>query len=272
MQGSTLSYKATWTTPYRFMFATDAHVGWEVTAAGKKVPVHNEAAITSMLKFASDFRPHGFIAGGDWLDLGAISHHNKSKKRAIENLRVDEDVKWMGKNLMAPVEEVTSGELWYIGGNHERFLEDLIEGEPGLADTLTIPKLANLEQRGWEWIPVGGRVDIGKLRFIHGDQLSGGGMNIAKRAIETHFKSIAFGHFHTKQEYVTHSPVDATSIHVGIAVPALANRAPAYGRNRPNKWANGFLYGVSFPDGTFAYHNVVMTDGRFYANGKIYKG
>lgn len=223
-----------------------------------------------LLQFAADFRPHGFIGGGDWLDFGSIAHHNKHKKRTIENLRIEEDLAYLGREVMAPIEDIdVDMDRWYLAGNHERFLEDLVDGEPGLADTLTVPKLLHLEERGWQWIPVGGHLDLGKLRFVHGDQLSIG-TNAAKTAVDLHHKSIAFGHIHTHQQFITHSPVDARDIHIGIAVPGLATRAPAYARKHPNRWATGFLHGVIWPDGTFSHYVTIITNGRAWINGKAY--
>lgn len=265
-----LSHKATWTDPYRFVFASDFHWGYEIEH-GKTKPLHNRKAIDAMLAFTQDFKPHGYIVGGDALDFGAISHWNKAKKLGLEGLRIQRDIDEFGLNVMAPIEDAGIADLMWIDGNHERFLKDLVEGEPGLADTLTIPKLLNLEDRGWNYIPTGGHLDIGKLRFVHGDQL-GGGDAVAKAAILEHNRSIAFGHFHTHQEYVKHSPVDSTDIHVGIAVPALANRGPGFMKKRANKWANGFLFGAFFPDGTFTYYVPTIIDGRFYAHGKVYQG
>lgn len=265
-----LGYTPTWTDPYRFVFAVDVHWGYEINGRVKQ-PLHNLKAITAMLEFSRDFRPHGFVLGGDVLDLGAISHWNKKNKLSLEGLRIQQDMEEVGRHILAPIEDMGAVDQVWINGNHERFLEDLVEAEPGLADTLTIPRLLNLDARGWEFIPTGGHLDLGKLRFVHGDQL-GGGDAVAKAAILEHNNSIAFGHFHTHQEYVKHSPVDSSDIHVGIAVPALANRGPAYMKRRANKWANGFMSGAIFPDGSFSYQVTKIVNGRFFANGRVYKG
>lgn len=266
----TLGYRPTWTDPYRWMFTPDIHWGYELEG-GRKKPLHNRKAINVMLEFARDYRPHGFILGGDQLDLGAISHWNKTRKLGMEGLRIQQDIDEFGSQVMAPIEEVTLHDQVWLNGNHERFMEDLVEYEPGLADTLNIPRMLNLENREWKFIPTGGHLDLGKLRFVHGDQL-GGGDAVAKAAILEHNHSIAFGHFHTAQSYVKHSPVDSTDIHVGIAVPCLANRGPGYMKKRANKWANGFLFGATFPDGSFTYYMPLIVNGRLYANGRTYTG
>jgi hypothetical protein len=270
LKRGTVGYRPTWTEPYRFVAAFDAHWGYEI-AGGKKQPMHNRPAIDAMLQFTQDYKPHAFVLGGDQLDLGAISHHNERKKVSVEGLRIQQDIDEMSANLMAPVEDMGVVDTFWMLGNHEEWLNQLTDQNPGLADTLTFEKLLNLSDRGWKEVPQGGHVDLGKLRFVHGDVL-GGGDAVAKAAIIEHGKSIAFGHFHTHQEYTKHSPVDSKDVHIGIACPALANRGPAYGKRRANKWVNGFLYGAIFPDGTFNHQVIHITDGRFFCNGKVYKG
>lgn len=268
MKRGTVGYRPTWTDPYRFVAAYDLHIGWEVSE-GKKRPVHSKPAINVMMQFTTDYKPHLFLLGGDALDLASISHHNQLKRLSVENLRLEEDLKELNELVMTPVEELGTVDTVYLAGNHERFVQDLTDAQPGLADTLTIPKLLNLEERGWQWVPVGGHYDLGKLRFIHGDQI-GGGEHVAKAAVMQHHKSIALGHHHSHQEYTAHSPVDSKDIHIGIEVPCLANRAPAYAWNKPNRWAHGFLHGAVWPDGTFSHTVSHIVNERAYINGKVY--
>lgn len=263
-----MSHRPTWTNPYRFIFAVDIHWGYQ-NESGRKTPLHNLPAVNAMLAFAKHFQPHGFILGGDQLDFGAISHHNAHRKVGVEGLRIQQDIDEFSSEVMVPLEEQGIEDLWWMMGNHEAWLDQLTDKESGLADTLTIPKLFNLDARGWTFIEQGGHLDLGKLRFVHGDVL-GGSDAVAKAAILEHNHSIAFGHFHTTQSYTKHSPVDSTAIHIGVAVPALANRGPAYGKRRANKWATGFMYGYIHPDGTFNHYVVTITNGRFAAEGRVF--
>lgn len=267
---SGLGYQPTWTDPYRFAALFDAHWGYEIVD-GRRRPMHNLKAIRACLSFLEDFKPHGVVLGGDQLDLGAISHHNKKSKLGVEGLRIQGDMDEFSAQVMVPIEEMEPADLWWLDGNHEDWVRQLVDQESGLADTLNIPRMLNLKERGWHYVAQGGHLDVGKLRFVHGDVL-GGADAVAKQAILEHNHSIAFGHFHTSQQYVKHSPVDSTAIHIGIAVPALANRGPVYGKRRANKWANGFLFGAIFPDGSFTHYVAHIIDGRFWANGKVYEG
>lgn len=267
----TLGYKPTWTEPYRYVFSPDKHVGYE-RVNGEMKAMHNMRAITAMLEFARDFKPHGWIEGGDQLDLGVISHWNKHKKLSLEGLRLQKDIDEYGSQVMAPVEqEIEPTDLIWLAGNHEEWLNQLAEENPGLADILDIRNLLHLEERGWSYIPQGHYIDLGRLRFLHGDTISGG-ENVAKAAVLAHNKNIRFGHFHTYQVFTKHSPVDAAVTKSGVAVPALANRGPAYGKRAANQWQLGFNYGYIFPDGTFSDFTPTIIDGKFAAEGKVYRG
>lgn len=63
-------------TKYAALF--DLHYGYE-RRNGHKVPLHDMRAFGAALAFLKDFRPDTLILGGDILDCGAISHHNKGK-------------------------------------------------------------------------------------------------------------------------------------------------------------------------------------------------
>jgi hypothetical protein len=266
----TLGFRPTWTEPYRYVFSPDKHVGFE-RVNGVTQPMHNMRAIGAMLEFARDFKPHGWVEGGDQLDLGVIGHWNKTKKLSLEGLRVQKDLNIYGTEVMAPVEEIGPVDLWWLMGNHEEWLNQLADENPGLAELLDIRQLLHLEDRGWTYIPQGHYIDLGRLRFLHGDTISGGD-NVAKNAVVEHNKNIRFGHFHTYQTYTKHSPVDAAVTKSGVAVPGLTNRGPAYGKNRANKWQLGFNYGYIFPDGSYTDYTPIIIDGKFAANGRVYRG
>jgi hypothetical protein len=121
----------------------------------------------------------------------------------------------------------------------------------------------------WEVVPQGGVSKLGKLHFLHGDQISGRA-NPAKWAVESYEKNVRFGHFHT---YASHSKIAALSDtgHTGIAVPCLCKKDPNYGGGSPNRWVNGFLYGyVDEKTGHFSDYVVTMVNGKFTAEGKSY--
>ena len=251
----------------RFIFLTDLHYGYE-RKGGRIVPLHDEKALAIVLKFVKDFKPHEIICGGDMLDCGAISHHNDRKPGRIEGLRLFSDAQELQAKLLKPL-EATKANLTYIEGNHEDWLNQLVEENPGLGGALDLRRLLSLGPR-WRLIRQGGLYNLGKLTFLHGDQLSGG-EHVAKSAVVQYERSVRFGHFHTYQAYTKTSAVDIKQGRTGICVPCLCGKAPGYGKSRANRWMQGFLYGYSFPDGYFTDEVVCITHNRAVVNGKVYK-
>src|SRR3990167_8174418 len=221
-----------------------------------------------MLAFAQDFKPDVFIWGGDGLDCGVISHHNHGKPGATEGMKLIEDTSGGHAAFIKPVESlIGKGKLVYIIGNHERWLIDFTDKYPALEGLLDVRSLLKLSDK-WEVIPQGQAYNLGKLTFIHGDQLKGV-EHIAKAAVVTYERSVRFGHHHCYQAYTKSSVLDYKNAKTGIAVPCLCGKTPRYGEGAANRWIQGFLYGYIEPNGNFSDSVVVILDGKAIVGGKI---
>ena len=254
----------------KFIFAADLHYGFE-RRNGHKIPLHDIRALGAMLAFAKDFKPDVFIWGGDALDCGVVSHHNNGKPGATEGMKLIEDATLGRKIFIEPVEKLMGpkGEMIYLTGNHERFLDDLAEKLPALEGMLDIKSLLKLDK--WTVLPQGGAFNLGKLTFIHGDQLSGG-EHVAKSAVISFERSIRFGHHHGYQVYTKSAALDYKNGKTGILVPCLCGKNPKYTASSPNRWAQGFLSGYILPDGSYSDAVTIIMNGRCVVGGKIYTG
>ena len=254
----------------KFIFATDLHYGFE-RKNKHKYPLHDMKALGSMLAFAEDFKPDIFMWGGDAFDCNSIAHHNNGKPGATEGMKLIEDAAEGRKVFIDPVEKLMKpgSKLVYITGNHERFLADLTDKIPALEGLLDIKSLLRLDT--WNVIPQGGAYNIGKLTFVHGDQISGG-EQVAKAAVINYERSIRFGHFHTYQVFAKSSALDYKNAKTGVAVPCLCGKNPKYSKGAPNKWVQGYCYGYVEPNGNYSDSVVVILDGKSIVNGKVYKG
>jgi metallophosphoesterase superfamily enzyme len=251
-----------------FAYLTDLHYGFE-RKSGHKVPLHDLKAFGAAYEFLKDFKPDVLIAGGDFLDCGVISHHNKQKKRSTEGLRLLSDAEGLRAEVLKPLEALKAKELVYQIGNHEDWVDDLIEENPGIEGMVEIRKMLALEQ--WRVVPQGGYYNLGKLTFLHGDQLSGGD-HVAKAAVVAWERSVRFGHFHTYQTYTKVSPIHEKLGRTGIAVPCLCTKDPKYGEGKANRWVQGLNWGYVMPDGSYHDYVSIITNGRLVANGKVYRG
>lgn len=258
----------------RFIAVFDPHYGFE-KRRGRLSPLHDQRAVDALLAFSSDFKPHHIILGGDILDCGAVSHHNHGKPRAIEGMRLIKDAEIAKKELIVPLERTAArphrgrGRRVYLIGNHEDWLSQLLDKEPGLEGLVDAPALLDVED--YEVLDQGEVAKFGHLHFIHGDTV-GSVENVAKAAVTNYDVSIAFGHHHTAQVFTKTSAITTELPKQGIAVGCLCHKAPLYGKLRPNRWCQGFLSGVIMDDGYFFAHHTNIIDGRCVVGGKEYKG
>lgn len=255
----------------RFAFVTDIHWGYE-TKGGHKRPLHDPRAWATTLKFLQDFKPQDFFFGGDILDCGAIArHHNKGKPRKTEGFRLQRDAEECKREVIDPITSLVprEGRRVYIVGNHEDWIEDLLDEDPALEGIISISKLLGLNS--WEVIPQGGWANYGKLCFLHGDTITGG-EHIAKAGVINYERNVRFGHHHTYQVYTKTSPLDTKYPHTGIAVPCLCSKDLGYNERRPNRWVQGFMWGYMVNGGTPFVDNVaIIINGSTVINGKVYK-
>lgn len=261
----------------RFIAAFDVHVGWERAYVGGKLitrRVDNKEAIGALLKFAADFAPDIFVFGGDQLNVGPVSHWNRGKPRLVEGFRFSDELDLFKATVLDPVEELLprkARKIW-LTGNHEAWWDDFLEQNPAISGMTGIDEYLRLTPADWEMYSQGEVAQVGKLYFMHGDQLPGGNKYSARRAVELYQRNIRFGHFHSYTVATGDSPLDVTDTHTAIGVPCLCNRKASYGKNAPNQWLNGFLYGyVNANTGNFHDSVAIIHNGRTVIDGVTYK-
>lgn len=253
----------------RFVALYDLHLGYE-RKGGHKIALHDEKALSVALQFMEDFKPHHVILGGDILDCSCISHHNHGKPGAVEGFKLLADAEECQEKIIKPVETLSRNTLTYIIGNHEDWLTDLAMQIPALEGMVDVRSVLKLGKK-WEVIEQGEAHRLGKLVFIHGDQIKGG-EHSAKWAAMAYEANVRFGHHHTYQVFTKTSAVEMNG-HTGVAVPCLCKKNPRYGGGAPNRWMQGFLYGYhDCKDHTFNDFVPIIVNGVSTINGKTYTG
>jgi hypothetical protein len=260
-------------TPYLALF--DVHVGHErKPGAGRPSPLHDAKALRAVWKFAEEFKPKRIVFGGDLLDCAVISHHNRAKPGRTEGLRLAQDMRLAEELTVQPADSVLArgGSIDYLLGNHEDWLMDLVDEQPGLEDIISIRRGLKLSGK-WTIHEQGSVLAFSKhLLFIHGDQIKGGGENRAKAAVDTYDRCIRLGHFHTYQSFTKTSPIEAELPRTGVVIPCLCVKNPRYNESKPTRYVQGFNFGWVRDDGTFSDFVVPIINGRFIANGKEWVG
>jgi hypothetical protein len=240
-------------------------------------PLYHKPTWDAVMDFVKKNPIKGWIFGGDQFDNLEISHHTKGKPIFRETGAYEKNTRDFNRLILKPLEAaIGDAERVYIVGNHERFEQDLIESHPELQGTVEHEKLLDLKARKWKVVPLGHAYKIGKLAVIHGEVLTGignqAGMYPSKKAVETYAGNVLAGHTHSPQSFTRISPVDAEDTWMGWIAPVGCETNPAYIRNRPKAWLNGFTIVEVFSDGNFNLYPIITAKGRFAYGGKTYGG
>jgi hypothetical protein len=221
----------------------------------------------------------GVLLGGDQSDNQEISHHTSGKpllrppgsyKRNTDGL--DKMLSQLESIIPAEAEKV------WISGNHEAWVDQLIERQPELQGSMERELLLKLEERGWEILNLGEAKALGKLIVVHGEGLTGIGNQAsvyhAKRAVETFCTSVLYGHLHTAQSYTKVLPHSVKDKWAAYSSPAACATNPQYLQNRPTAWVNGFtiveLHEPEKAKSNFNVYPIIVSDGKFSFAGEVY--
>ena len=238
-------------------------------------PLVNWPTWNAAINFIGTNNIAGFIFGGDQFDNVEISHHTKGKPFFRELGAYRRHTEGFRSKILAAIDDLMGlkPKIW-ITGNHERFEQDMIEEQPELQGTIEHEKLLALEDRGWQIIPLGHAYKLGKLNVIHGEVLTGfgnqAGMYPSRKAVDTYGANVLAGHTHAPQSFAKISPVDATQRFMGWIAPCMCETNPAYLRNRPTAWVNGFTIVEVQKNGNFNCYPIIVTGGKFNYGGKTY--
>lgn len=242
-------------------------------------PVHDPKVQRAKLKFAADIKPDVWVNVGDHYDFFSVSKYDKEPDRR-ETLQDEFD---SSVSYWEDVCDVTKGDVHYLQGNHEHRLERLIRDMPGLHNLrgLALGKLADLPSRV-KWRAYGEDLRLGRLLFMHGDNV-GGRFGVASPAswVLSNMPGInvVFGHFHRSEVKLrtARDPDGGARTFVACAQGHGSDvRKAKYDKRCPYQdWQHGFTYIETYRvDGKerFQIHPIVIVDGRFAWNGRVYDG
>lgn len=261
---------------YNFVALFDIHWGHERIVKGDKtivVPTHNLKALDTAFQFIEYFEPETIILGGDDLDAGEISHHNKKTPRLVEGFRLKEHL----DGYKGAVIDRINGYSFVkkkvkLKGNHEDWLDDLINSDPALEGLLSINGYLGLKAQGWVCKDLGDCFQLGKLWFTHGELISG--KYPADKALQLYHRNIRFGHLHTAATATYRRAFDQpNNVITAKAIPCLRSLTPGWTGNNSHSWINGFCCGTSDArTGNYSDQIIEMVNNKFYYNGILFDG
>lgn len=158
-----------------------------------------------------------------------------------------------------------------VEGNHEVWIDNLIEEEPAYA-TAENPhgkpgwspdKLMKLRERGMIYIPYGEIFRVGKLGLYHGGHFSV--QHHAYRHVTEWGISILYGHTHdqtTAKKSTLDVPIG------GWSIGCLCKMDKPFLKGRPTRWSHNFAIVHFGSGGTFNVEIVEIFEGKCYVWGR----
>lgn len=241
-----------------------------VVTGDHHIPYEDKPSTRVTLEVTKDVNPEGFILLGDYMDMEPISHWLKNKKKTLENKRMRDDY-IAGNKLLDKFDSILSPscDKRYFYGNHEDWYFQLIEEMPALEGLLEPRTELRLEERGYKVYTEVNHIErIGRLCFTHGIYHN---QNYVKKHIDTFQTNVIHADMHSPRFRCSESPAREIAL-VGYCLGCLCNLAPAYGKNRPNKWSHGFAVVYFYDNGYFDVDLKRIVKGKCVFNGKLYDG
>jgi predicted phosphodiesterase len=240
-----------------------------VVVSDHHIPFQDEKANRAVIELVEDVKPDIFNILGDFLDYGCISHWNASRQKTLENQRLKKDY-IMGNALLDAydIRLPKECEKHFFKGNHEVWVDELLEKNPQLEGLIEPESNLKLIERGYKIHAYNDIVPFGKLNLTHGIYAGG---NPTKKHLDELKVNIMFGHTHTMGLLMSSSAARQIAFS-GYNVGCLCNMCPDYMRNRPSGWTHGIAVVYLYENGYFEVNMIRILDGRFIYNGKTYQG
>ena len=229
------------------------------------VPYEDPRAFGLMLKAGKLLKPKTIIILGDFGDLMSCSRFDKGPLEAM--VQFDYEMEKVNKRL-DEVDSLGAKKKKFIAGNHEARLASLLKRQAlALYNTLSIPKILKLKERGWDYYEYGQHCRYGKVTYAHDFDCLGPYAHIRAGAIVE--SSVVHGHTH--HAGMNYSGNALGSHHVAIQLGWLGSeKAATY--MKPCKirknWQHAFGVGYMEPDGTTHLSIVPIIKGVCVVEGK----
>lgn len=168
------------------LFCPDSHI-----------PFHDKRAWALFLKAGRAIRPHTIVVIGDLADFYSVSSHSKDPRR---ERRLEREVAEV-RAALDQLDALGAKDKIYVAGNHcDRLTRYLQDKAPELFETVTIPGVLGLKERGWTYTPYKHHTRLGKLYLTH--DVGASGRNATFKALDTFQHSVVTGHAHRLQYVV----------------------------------------------------------------------
>jgi len=221
---------------------------------------HDRNVLDIQEQIVQDYQPDIFACLGDIVENKAINHHEfvKHGSMHIEKKILKESSST--NYLLTKMSKWAKRRILTIG-NHERFLQDLVDKIPQLSELLDFKFISGIQDLGIEIIELQQMKKIANMNLIHGNlKLIGqkGGIFLDK-LFRTYGRNTIMGHCHYPS-----CRFDCYS--VGLS----GKMDLEYNETNASKWAHSCILANSFEDVSFIT-NIIIVDNKTLLNKKCYE-
>lgn len=154
-------------------------------------PYHDKKAWGLFLIAMEEWQPEIAVVLGDLVDCYKVSKFSKDPKREYSFAEEIES----GLVALDDIQHLGAERKIFIAGNHEeRLVRYLQDKAPELFEFIDIPKLLELKERGWEYVPYKSSIQLGKLWITH--DVGTAGRYSVFRAADTFQHPVVMAHTH----------------------------------------------------------------------------
>ena len=230
-------------------------------------PYEDKKAWALMIRAAKVFKPDSVVLLGDFADFYSVSSHSKDPNRANQ---MDKEVAHTIK-LLKELKTLKAKEYVFIAGNHENRLERYLQDSaPELHNLISIPKLLQLKELGFHYVPYKQFYKIGKLHLTH--DVDNAGRYAFFKALDVFQRNIVCGHTH-RIGYAVEGNAEGKK-HVTATFGWLGdiNEVDYMKKVKLNKdWTLGFGLAYIEPNGNARLVPVPIVDYTALIEGKLVK-
>jgi hypothetical protein len=247
-----------------------------VVTPDKHFPLADTAAINVLCKVIKLVKPTIYVDLGDVGEWEAFSSHKWKRKTAppLEYLVKDFDQDVRDVNIGMDIidealDKVNCKEKYITEGNHDNWLNIVVEQHPYLPQ-YKFKNAVNLEERGYNYSPMGDYLRIGKLNFYHGHHY--GGQYHAANHLRKLGGNVMYGHWHDIQQHsATHIDGQKSAWSIGC-LKDMSMEKNAWLGGRPINWSHAFAIIDFFDDGMFTVDVVQIINGKAIVWGELING
>lgn len=258
----------------RWLVVTDEHT-----------PFHDPAVWSCVNQAIAKVKPTGYINLGDFWEGESVSSWQwKKKKRPPLDVQLESiDAELVECNALlderdAVLKKAKVKKKWFCQGNHDEWIDRLVEENPYLERTESprgkgylFKDAFDLQKRGYKFFPIGEYAKIGKLYLYHGHHFAT--VNHARNHLLKTGVSIMYGHHHDVQEAsITHVDGAKSAWSIGCGKGLNHDSSNQFLGRRNHNWGHAFAVVDFWDGGYFTVHVIRVINGKCSLWGEVIDG